>query len=192
MVWAIPLFRHQNRNKLLVPRTPRSLGGCLGCQSCHRRFSQSYHCLFVPSSSVDIRKLIWHFIKAVRVATWIKDHRSSEEFEATFAALAAGYWSKGFDISTFDGIVQALHGIFPEGEIKEILQKAVSPENKKRVVELTMGSKAFGAPWISAVNGNGETREYFGNDRWDHVFEHLGVPYTPVSIIPPQQAKSKL
>jgi hypothetical protein len=96
------------------------------------------------------------------------------------------------DISTPDGIVQALHGIFPESEIRQILQNALSPENKKRVVELTMGSQAFGAPWISAVNGNGEKREYFGNDRWDHIFEHLGVPYTPVSIIPPGQSKSKL
>jgi glutathione S-transferase kappa 1 len=72
------------------------------------------------------------------------------------------------------------------------MQKALTPENKKRVVELTTGAKAFGAPWISAVNSDGERRDYFGNDRWDHVFEHLGVPYTPVGIVAPQQAKSKI
>jgi glutathione S-transferase kappa 1 len=55
-----------------------------------------------------------------------------------------------------------------------------------------MGAKAFGAPWIVVVNGNGERREYFGNDRWDHVFEHLGVPYTPVRILHVGGAKSTL
>lgn len=104
----------------------------------------------------------------------------------------SGYWSKGVNISTPEGIIQALIGIFPEDEIKEIMQKALTPENKKRVVDFTLGSKAFGAPWIVAINGNGERKEIFGNDRWDHVFEHLGVPYTPLSIIAPQQAKSHL
>lgn len=126
------------------------------------------------------------------MATWIKDHYSSEKFEATFPALAAGYWSKGINISEPEGVVEALRGIFPADEIKEIMQKAVTPENKKRVVELTMSAKAFGAPWIVAVNGSGERRDYFGNDRWDHVFHHLGVPYTPVGIIAPHGAKSKL
>jgi glutathione S-transferase kappa 1 len=72
------------------------------------------------------------------------------------------------------------------------MQKAVTAGNKKRVVDLTVGAKAFGAPWIVAVNGDGERRAYFGNDRWDQVFDHLGVPYTPVSIVAPQVAKSKI
>jgi glutathione S-transferase kappa 1 len=68
----------------------------------------------------------------------------------------------------------------------------VTPENKKRVVELTMGAGAFGAPWILAINRDGERKAWFGNDRWDHVFEHLYVPYTPVRLVPPEQARAKL
>jgi len=76
--------------------------------------------------------------------------------------------------------------------LTEILKNAVAPENKKRVVELTMGAGAFGAPWIVAVDGGGERKAWFGNDRWDQVFEHLGVPYTPVSIVPLEESKAKL
>ncbi|KAH8809209.1 glutathione S-transferase [Xylogone sp. PMI_703] len=129
---------------------------------------------------------------AVRVATYIKDHYPPNKFEETFPALASGYWSKGFNVAKPEGIISALEGIFPEDEIKDIMQKALSPENKKRVIDLTMSAGAFGAPWIIAVNSDGERRDWFGNDRWDQVFYHLGVPYTPVSIIPPEEAKAKL
>jgi 2-hydroxychromene-2-carboxylate isomerase len=128
----------------------------------------------------------------VRVATWVKDHYPAEKFDATFPAFSEAYWSKGINISTPEGVLEALEGIFPPEEIKEIMQKALSPENKKRVVEQTMGAGAFGAPWIVAVNSEGATKSWFGNDRWDQVFYHLHVPYTPVSIIPPGDTKSRL
>lgn len=88
--------------------------------------------------------------------------------------------------------MQALQGIFSEDDLKHILEQAVTPENKKRVLDVTKGSGAFGAPWIVAVNNDGEKKEFFGNDRWDQIFYHLKVPYTPVSIVPPEQLRSKL
>ncbi len=90
-------------------------------------------------------------------------------------------------MSTSEGVVKALEGIFERAELEEILKSAVTPENKKRVVEQTMGAGAFGAPWIVAVNSEGERKAWFGNDRWDQVFAHLGVPYKPVSIVPPSK-----
>ncbi|OAL45122.1 glutathione S-transferase [Pyrenochaeta sp. DS3sAY3a] len=128
----------------------------------------------------------------VRVATWIKEHYSGEKFEQTFYNLVSGYWSKGINVSTPEGVHKALDGVFTSQEIDEIITKALTPENKKRVIEITMGPGAFGAPWIVAVNGQGEQKAWFGNDRWDQVFYHLGVPYTPVTIIPPEGAKAKL
>ena len=86
----------------------------------------------------------------------------------------------------------ALDSVFSPQEVDEIMKKALSPENKKRVIEITKGAGAFGAPWIVAVNKHGEKRSWFGNDRWDQVFSHLEVPFTPVSIIPPEEAKAKL
>ncbi|KFY35871.1 hypothetical protein V494_05523 [Pseudogymnoascus sp. VKM F-4513 (FW-928)] len=125
----------------------------------------------------------------VRVATWIKDHYEAEKFEATFEALVSGYWSKGINVSKTEGIIKALHGIFSEAELEEILRNAVSPSNKKRVIDQTLSTGAFGAPWIIAVNSAGERKNWFGNDRWDQVFAHLEVPYKPISIIPPNGSK---
>lgn len=45
-----------------------------------------------------------------------------------------------------------------------------------------MGAGAFGAPWILAINGDGERKAWFGNDRWDHVFEHLHVCRAPCAL----------
>jgi glutathione S-transferase kappa 1 len=88
--------------------------------------------------------------------------------------------------------VQALEGIFTAAEIKNIMEKAVTPENKKRVVDQTMSAGAFGAPWVVATNASGQRKDWFGNDRWDQVFYHLGVPYTPVRIVPQEEAKAKI
>lgn len=128
----------------------------------------------------------------VRVATWVKDHYPAEKFDQTFPAFSVAYWSKGINISTPEGVLQALEGVFPPDEIKEIMKLALSPENKKRVVDITMNTGAFGAPWIIAINADGQRKDWFGNDRWDQIFYHLGVPYTPVSIIPPAESKAKL
>lgn len=82
-------------------------------------------------------------------------------------------------------MLQALSGIFPDQEIEEIMKKALEPENKRRVIEITKESGAFGAPWIVCVDEKGEKREWFGNDRWDQVFWHLGVPFEGVKVLPP-------
>lgn len=125
----------------------------------------------------------------MRVATWVKDHYSAEKFERTFEALVSGYWSKQINVAKPEGIAKALDGIFTESELEEVLKNAVFPENKKRVIDQTLSAGAFGAPWIVGVSSEGERKAWFGNDRWDQVFAHLGVPYTPVSIIPPGSSK---
>jgi glutathione S-transferase kappa 1 len=107
-------------------------------------------------------------------------------------ALVSGYWNKGINVSTREGIIEALGGLFSKSEFENIFKGAVTPENKKKVIDQTMGAGAFGAPWIIAVDSDGQKKSWFGNDRWDQVFAHLGVPYAPVSIIPPDQVKGKL
>ncbi|KAH6633805.1 glutathione S-transferase [Boeremia exigua] len=128
----------------------------------------------------------------VRLARYVKDHYSAKKFEETFLGLVSGYWGRNINISTPEGVLKALEVVFPAHELEEIIKKALSAENKKRVVDTTMSVGAFGAPWIIAVNRNGERRDWFGNDRWNQVFHHLKVPYTPVTILPPSQAKSHL
>ncbi|KAJ9634550.1 hypothetical protein H2199_009007 [Coniosporium tulheliwenetii] len=126
---------------------------------------------------------------AVRVATWVKDHYPDDKFEDTFLALVSGYWNKGINIAKPEGILEALSDVFPKEEIEEIMQKAVTPENKKIVIDRTMASGAFGAPWIVGVTSEGDKKMWFGNDRWEQVFAHLGVPYSPLAVLPPKESK---
>jgi glutathione S-transferase kappa 1 len=138
-----------------------------------------------PKSSTNINQ-------PVRVATFIKDNYPAEKFEASFEGLVSGYWGKDINVSTPEGVHKALNGVFSAAEVDSIIKKALSPENKKRVIDITQGSGAFGAPWIIATNNSGEKRSWFGNDRWNQVFWHLGVPFEGVKILPPEQEKSKL
>ncbi|KAK6587380.1 hypothetical protein PZA11_000670 [Diplocarpon coronariae] len=119
----------------------------------------------------------------VRVATYIKNHHPASKFEASFLALVSSYWSLGINISKPEGIKRALSPIFNELEIEDIMEKAVSFENKKEVLDRTKESQAFGAPWIVGVDRRGEKKMWFGNDRWDQVFWHLGVPFKGVEVL---------
>jgi glutathione S-transferase kappa 1 len=96
------------------------------------------------------------------------------------------------DISSIDGIMKALEGVFSVEDLKQIMKGSVEAENKKRVVDTTMSVGAFGAPWITAINAGGDRRDWFGNDRWHQIFHHLGVPFTPLSIARPGQEKANL
>jgi len=131
-------------------------------------------------------------LSAVRVARYVKDHYSAEQFEETFLGLVSGYWSKGIDISTTGGIVKSLEGVFSADDLKHIMDGSVEAENKKRVVDTTMSVGAFGAPWISAINAEGERRDWFGNDRWHQIFHHLRVPFAPLTIIQAGLEKANL
>ncbi|KAJ4982801.1 dsba family oxidoreductase [Stagonosporopsis vannaccii] len=128
----------------------------------------------------------------VRVARYVKDHFSAEQFEATFFGLVAGYWQNGIDISKPEGLSRALDGVFPSEDLESIMKNALTPENKKRVIDTTMSVGAFGAPWITAVNKDGKRRDWFGNDRWDQIFHHLEVPFSPLTIKSPSQTKAQL
>ena len=103
-------------------------------------------------------------------------------------ALWEAFWGKGINTSTPQGTTQALHQIFTEDDLKHVLEGALTKENKQRVLEVTnhvMNQGAFGAPWFTVINAKGETAQIWGNDRWDHVFHHLKIPYQPLTILAP-------
>lgn len=120
--------------------------------------------------------------------TFVRDHHGQPLFERSADALWRAYWSEGIDTSTPEGLVEALSTVFPEQTLTQIIEGTVSAKNKKRVIDTTnavMKQGAFGAPWMIATNSQGESANFWGNDRWDHVFLHLGVPFLPVTILPP-------
>ena len=106
--------------------------------------------------------------------------------------MVSGYWSKGIDISTIEGIRKALDGVFLTEDLERIMHGSVESGNKKRVIETTMAVGAFGAPWITAINAKGQKRDWFGNDRWHQVLQHLDIPFTHLAITRSNAEKANL
>ncbi len=101
-------------------------------------------------------------------------------------------WEDSLDISSPPVVAKALSGLFPDSE--SLFQGALTPENKKAVIEYTKQAQdtgAFGGPWLVVDNAEGKRECFWGSDRWEHVYAFLGVPYQPVTILEPEQ-KAKL
>lgn len=83
----------------------------------------------------------------------------------SFAALYEAFWIEGKPINNPEVIAPALAKIFGEDETKKIMEKAGSPEAKKRLSENSdkaIEYGAFGLPWFVATNGKGEEETFWG------------------------------
>ncbi|KAJ0161867.1 Glutathione S-transferase kappa 1 [Colletotrichum tanaceti] len=81
--------------------------------------------------------------------------------------------------------------LFSEAEVRKILEGAATQEAKDAVKATTQEAVdrgAFGAPWLWAVNDAGKGEPFFGSDRFHFVYDHLGVPYQDIAILPPQKS----
>ncbi|OBR14183.1 DSBA-like thioredoxin domain-containing protein [Colletotrichum higginsianum IMI 349063] len=82
--------------------------------------------------------------------------------------------------------------LFSEAEVRKILEGAATQEAKDAVKARTQEAierGAFGAPWFWAVNDAGKGEPFFGSDRFHFLYDHLGVPYQDIAILPPQKSK---
>ena len=43
---------------------------------------------------------------------------------------------------------------------------------------------AYGAPWLWLTNSEGKSEPVFGSDRWQYVYDFLGVKYRDIEIAP--------
>ncbi|OJJ72569.1 hypothetical protein ASPBRDRAFT_42288 [Aspergillus brasiliensis CBS 101740] len=126
----------------------------------------------------------------VRVVTYIHTNFGAELTERSLVRLWEAYWTQGRDISSRQVIKDSLRPIFPDtSQLEAVLEGATTSSNKARTRETTdflMKGGCFGAPWFVVTNSTGQTEQFWGNDRWDHVFQHLDVPFTPVTLLPPE------
>jgi len=129
----------------------------------------------------------------IRVLTYIHRHHPSSTFESAFLALFKTMWEDSLDISSPPVVAKALSDLFPDSD--SLIKGALTPENKKAVIEYTKQAQdtgAFGGPWLVVDNNAKREKECFwGSDRWDHVYEFLGIPYQPMAILEPE-GKAKL
>ncbi|KAI0873137.1 thioredoxin-like protein [Hypoxylon argillaceum] len=85
---------------------------------------------------------------------------------------------------------------FSTSEVDNIISLAKERETKDELRKNTdeaLGQGGFGAPWMMVRNSAGVVEPFFGSDRFAQIYEFLGLPYSPLKLLPsPKHVKSNL
>ena len=87
----------------------------------------------------------------------------------TFFDYFVEMWENGIDLSKPELLSKVLGKRFKEGEVRQILEAANSPEWKQNLnanTEEALKHGAFGCPWYWVRNSKGEEEPFFGSDRY--------------------------
>lgn len=118
----------------------------------------------------------------------IKNRHPQDKFEAAYESAWTYVFGKHVNISEPEGMKKWLSDHFDDKEVKAIMEQAVTQENKDAVNKLTNdvieNKGAYGAPWMWLTNSEGKSEPVFGSDRWQYVYDFLGVKYTDIEIAP--------
>ncbi|KAK6219027.1 hypothetical protein LQW54_002529 [Pestalotiopsis sp. IQ-011] len=123
----------------------------------------------------------WHYLLH---ALWSPAKRNVSDAGVLAGVLAeapAGFRGPG----TGD---QSGQKLFSEAEVKAIMDAAADDKWKgalKACVEEALGRGAFGTPWLWVTNDKGLGEPFFGSDRWQHVYEFLGLPHQKLKLLGP-------
>jgi glutathione S-transferase kappa 1 len=87
---------------------------------------------------------------------------------------------------TLDPKDPAAKPVFSTEDVRRIMDgRAEAKDALKQATSKAVELGAFGAPWIWATNANGKGQPFFGSDRFNHVYQYLGIPFQDVEILPP-------
>ncbi|KAG5996711.1 hypothetical protein E4U43_002812 [Claviceps pusilla] len=90
--------------------------------------------------------------------------------EGAAAAGGGGGKDRLFSRDEVDGIMDG------RAQMKEVLA-----EETGRAVE----AGAFGCPWLLVTDSKGKVEPFFGSDRFNHIYRHLGIPFQDIAILAP-------
>ncbi|OTA94543.1 hypothetical protein M434DRAFT_394600 [Hypoxylon sp. CO27-5] len=146
----------------------------------------------------------------LRALHHVKRHYSLGTYLATWRYLFHAFWTLHEPPITPEALRKALSDVpvdfspeeasgrgkkklFTTSEVDGILRAAASLEYKnvlRQTTQTALKRGAFGAPWLWVTNeGTKESEPFFGSDRWNHVYEFLGLPYQDVTLLPPKTEK---
>ncbi|GKT44054.1 glutathione S-transferase kappa 1 [Colletotrichum spaethianum] len=139
----------------------------------------------------------------LRVLHFVKANYPDAVYQTTWHWLLHCFWEPPNDnLTKPDVLAKALteaprqypgdtkDRLFSEADVRRILEGAATQEIKDSVKTKTQEAierGAFGAPWFWVVNEEGKGVPIFGSDRFHDMYEHLGVPYQDIAILPPRK-----
>ncbi|KAI1151373.1 thioredoxin-like protein [Nemania diffusa] len=144
----------------------------------------------------------------MRALTHIKSAFPVEVYTAAFAYLFHAFWTLHKVPNGIPVLGEVLSEIpaqfrlatptpspkklFTPEQVAQILDAVSGAEVKaalKARVDEALARGAFGAPWIWATDAQGRSEPFFGSDRWNCVYEFLGLLYQKMQLLPPQKAR---
>ena len=118
----------------------------------------------------------------LRVKELFPPSSSSDRYLAAVAHLFRAFWALDRDLTTSEGVAQALREVrsevavggdrgaplFSPEQVADVVRAAGSEECKvalKRNTEEALRRGAFGCPWFWVADGKGREEPFFGSDR---------------------------
>ncbi|KAI6783856.1 Dihydrofolate reductase-like protein [Emericellopsis cladophorae] len=138
-------------------------------------------------------------VSTQRALHFVKQHYSHEILVATTATLMAKFWTPPHVNLTIDeNLAQVLrevtdggeqgNRVFTQDDVERIMKgREEMKERLKNTTQKAVELGAFGAPWLWVTNDSGKSQPFFGSDRFNHVYEFLGVPHQDVALLPPSK-----
>ena len=122
--------------------------------------------------------------------TVVKEEAEQEdEYERVLLALFERVWVDGRNLGEREVLREVLAEVLGGGEEEEegsrVMGRIGEEGIKKRLMEVTNWAVelgAFGMPFFSARNKQGKREPFFGSDRFEYLFEYLGLPLQRMRI----------
>ncbi|QPH00555.1 hypothetical protein C2857_004281 [Epichloe festucae Fl1] len=135
---------------------------------------------------------------ALRALLFIKASFPKDKFLSALHFLFYKFWTPPNADVVDEGSLRALLAeatdapgggarLFTKPEVDSIMDgrakmKKKLAEDTARVVE----SGAFGCPWFLVADSKGaEVQPFFGSDRFNHIYRHLGIPFQDITVLGP-------
>ncbi|KAI2637425.1 thioredoxin-like protein [Xylaria nigripes] len=160
-------------------------------------------------SAPDDLMIAGRTIAPMRALTYIKTAFSPEVLTTTFAYFFHAFWTLHKvpnDPAMLKEVLSEIPAdfklhvpssssskrLFTAEQVAQILAATttlqIKDAMKDRVAEATSRG-AFGAPWIWMTNARGVSEPVFGSDRWEVVYEFLGLPHQKLRLLAPSKAR---
>jgi glutathione S-transferase kappa 1 len=127
----------------------------------------------------------------MRILTALKAESTPAIMEQAAEALWDALWFQNKNISKETVLAEVLANL-PGGYEKWSKAANNYKDQLLSVTRYAVDCKSFGAPWWEVTNSDGEVEFWWGSDRYQYIFDFLGLEYKGVDPQADSQTRPRL
>ncbi|KAK5693655.1 hypothetical protein LTR97_010224 [Elasticomyces elasticus] len=129
-------------------------------------------------------------LRPQRSLIYTKANYPRDVYETLWLECFRAMWEQHLDLSIPANMLTAIERSFPDlKDVEPVMKSSDIPEIKKQLTANTEHAfkdcGAFGAPWYWVSDGKGRAEPFFGSDRFNFMWEFLGVPCCGHEVLEP-------